>query len=62
MVFNNNAAKLTTEFGNSVSDNNEQHDDWWQRTAIWENDKTYVEQFMIIGGGTYRVRVLVSWN
>lgn len=61
-VFNNNASKLTGEFGNPVSDKNEQHDTWWGETTIWENGNTHIEQFIIIGSGTYRVRVLVSWK
>lgn len=36
--------------------------DWERLTIIWEDESCYVNQFMIKGQGTYRIRVLISWK
>ncbi|MGC4037962.1 MAG: hypothetical protein QM764_18515 [Chitinophagaceae bacterium] len=61
-TFNDNAKQIEKLIGWSVSDSSENHDDWWERTAVWEDTHTYIKQFMIIGSGTYRVRILISWK
>lgn len=40
----------------------EVHDTWWQRIQTWETNLVFIKQFIVIGDGTYRVRVLVSWK
>lgn len=40
----------------------EVHDTWWQKIQTWETNLAFVKQFIVIGDGTYRVRVLVSWK
>jgi len=61
-TFNANAGQITKLLGKPVDDSTENHEDWRQQTIIWQNDETYIEQFIVIGSGTYRVRVLVSWK
>lgn len=61
-VFNNNTVRLTAELGKPAEETKEEHEDWWQKNVIWDNNGIYVKQFMVIGSGTYRVRVLISWK
>lgn len=61
-VFENNMNQVATRLGKEKTDATEYHEDWNQRTVTWENTEGYVKQFMVIGSGTYRVRVLVSWK
>ncbi|QHS56364.1 hypothetical protein GWR56_12755 [Mucilaginibacter sp. 14171R-50] len=37
-------------------------DDWVGLQQYWETDKIYITQFIILGAGTYRVRVNISWK
>jgi hypothetical protein len=37
-------------------------DDWIGFNDDWETDKMYIRQFIILGSGTYRVRVNISWK
>ena len=61
-IFEINAKHFSKLFANDGSIKQEDHGSWSQKTITWENDQNYVEQFMVIGAGTYRVRVLVSWK
>ena len=35
---------------------------WFRITDNWETDKTYIKQFVLLGSGTYRVRVMITWK
>jgi hypothetical protein len=61
-IFELNVKHFSTLFANKGSTKQEDHDTWSQKTITWENDHSYVQQFMVTGGGTYRVRVLISWK
>ena len=61
-IFETNARHFSKLFAGDGTITQENHDTWSQKTIAWENDRNYVKQFMVIGAGTYRVRVLVSWK
>ncbi|WP_354432442.1 hypothetical protein [Mucilaginibacter sp. UYP27] len=37
-------------------------DNWKGITDNWETDKCYIKQFIILGSGTYRVRLIIIWK
>lgn len=61
-VFEANRKHFFKLFKQEGNQKEEKHDTWSQKTLIWQNSHTYVEQFMVTGAGTNRVRVLVSWK
>ena len=61
-IFEINAKHFSKLFANDGSIKLEEHDTWSQKTITWKNDRSYVQQFMVMGAGTFRVRVLVSWK
>ena len=61
-LFETNASYFSKYFGQGGEIKNETHETWTQKTIIWENTIVHVKQFMVLGQGTYRVRVLISWK
>jgi hypothetical protein len=61
-MFADNDRFFTNHFKKPGSLTAEAHDNWWQQLQVWESDTVYLKQFIVIGDGTYRVRVLVSWG
>lgn len=61
-IFEDNAEQFSKGFGNKGTSTSENHEDWTQKTTIWENNVVYIKQFMVTGSYTYRVRVLMSWK
>ena len=61
-IFESNATQFSEMIGNKGMTEIEDHGDWTQKTIIWENEKTYIKQFMVSGSNTFRVRVLLSWK
>lgn len=62
VLFEKNKETISTYLKDNGTTTFEDHTTWTQKTIIWENETTYVKQFMVIGSSTYRVRVLVSWK
>ncbi|UAY51046.1 hypothetical protein [Ferruginibacter albus] len=61
-IFTTNATLISKYFGNNGKTKLEDHEDWTQKTTIWENKEVHVEQFMVSSEYTNRVRVLISWK
>jgi hypothetical protein len=61
-IFESNSAEFSKLPGIKSKTETENHADWSQKTAIWEDDKIHIKQFMVTGSNTNRVRVLLSWK
>jgi len=61
-LFENNATFFSGYFKQPGEIKNEPHDTWSQKSVTWQNDIVYVNQFMVWGQTTNRVRVLISWK
>lgn len=61
-IFENNSKQFSSSFSNTGKTTMENHENWTQRTTIWEDQSKYIKQFMVLGSYTYRVRVLISWK
>jgi hypothetical protein len=60
--FASNDSYFSGFFDKPATTFHEVQDNWWQKIQTWENNLVFVKQFIVIGAGTYRVRVLVSWR
>jgi len=61
-IFENNSKQFYRLFSNAGKTETEDHGSWTQKTTIWEDQRKYIKQFIVIGSYTYRVRVLISWK
>jgi hypothetical protein len=64
-LFNNNKEFIAAQIQNQhpqFKETNTSEDDWVGLNDNWETDKMYINQFIILGAGTYRVRVNISWK
>ena len=61
-LFEDNSKYFSSFFSNNGITTSEDHGDWTQKATVWENDSTYIKQFMVVGSGTFRVRLLISWK
>lgn len=61
-LFSTNKLLLSKYFKNEGAGSERIEEAWSRKDIVWENDSTFVKQFMLIQGQPTRTRVLISWK